>query len=84
MVVDQFMVGVLSDPKLKYEKIKNKLLYQVAPDVRFANEYFDMYLDKIQNVFNLSVHRVKNKPIKDIINYIIQSKKKSMIQKVYR
>jgi len=83
MVIDKFSREVL-DLKKPIAKNKYRLdLASFAPNKKFAPDYTEMYVDKVWLVFNVSIKKIKQKSIGEILNYLIQVKKKTMISKFY-
>lgn len=72
-VNDMFFRQVLGTPPIKNIK-KNITLSHFCKNKKFEVEFVDMCVDKIERVFNVSVRKIKNKPLEEILKYIEMKK----------
>ena len=68
-----FFKEVLGLPKpLKIKK--NMVLSHFCKHKKFEEEYVDMLVDKVERVFKVSIKKIKNKPVSEILGYIEMKK----------
>jgi hypothetical protein len=72
-VIHMFFADVLSQPIKRFSK--GAKLGDLAPDRKFEKEFVDMYVDRVQSVFGVSIKALKNKPVSDILKFLVLRKK---------
>lgn len=74
-VHEMFFKEVLGLPKpIKIKK--TTVLADFCRNKKFEKEYVDMLVDKTERVFKVSIRKIKNKPLEEILIYIEQRKVK--------
>lgn len=77
LVEHQFFMQVMSLKKIpKYDK---KLIVDFSTNKKFKEEFVDMIVDRVFIIMNCSIKKIKNKPIKEIIQYLEVQKQKRAI-----
>lgn len=71
------VIGLAKPVKIK----KNTMLRDFSPNKKFEEEYVDMIVDRVERVFNVSIRRIKNKSVEEILKYIELQKQKSALYK---
>lgn len=66
------VLGLAKPIKIK----KNTVLADFCRNKKFEKEYVDMLVDKTERVFKVSIRKIKNKPLEEILIYIEQRKVK--------
>jgi hypothetical protein len=56
----------------------SKTLGDFSTDKRFVKEFLQMYMESIQRVFGVSVFKIKDRSIREIIDFLCLNKEKSV------
>lgn len=77
-VNEMFFKEVLGLPKpIKIKKTTK--LSDFCRNKEFEDEMVDMYVDRAERTFRVSIRKMKDKPIVDLLSYIESKKKKHSI-----
>lgn len=77
-VNEMFFKEVLGLPKpIKIKKTTK--LSDFCQNKEFSDEMVDMYVDRAERTFRVSIRKMKDKPIVDLLSYIESKKKKHSI-----
>lgn len=71
-VEDIFFSKILETKKRKLKKTDT--LRTFVKIKKFEDEYVDMFVDKITLVFGCSIKKIKEKPITEILQYMVKIK----------
>lgn len=72
-ILDKFFTDVVG---VKMRKIKKTdTLRSLVTKKKFEEEFVDMYVDKVQIIFNVNIRKLKNKPLEEIILHIENQKR---------
>lgn len=66
------VLGLAKPVKIK----KTTMLADFCSNKKFETEYVDMLVDKTERVFKVSIKKIKNKPVSEILVYIEQGKQR--------
>lgn len=81
-VLDIFFKEVLGLPKpIKIKK--NTVLADFCRNKKFEQEYVDMLVDRTDRVFKISIRKIKNKSLEEILLFLEQKKKKNSMYKTF-
>lgn len=72
-VNEMFFRQVLGLPKALKIK-KNTTLASFCQNKKFETEYVEMLSDKMERVFNVSIKKIKDKPLVEILLFVEQRK----------
>lgn len=76
-VLQEFWQKVVQD---KPRKITPSMtLTDLVPDKRFKQEFLEMYVDRTELLLGMSIRRIKNKPLVEIIRFLVDLKQKKIM-----
>lgn len=74
MVYDKFFREVVGTTPRKVKK--TDYLKTLAPKKKFEDDFVEMYIDRTYLIFSVNIRRLKNKPLEEILTFILGQKQK--------
>lgn len=76
-VLDMLFKQVLEQKPKKIKK--TTLLIDFCPFKGFEKDMMQVYLDRTERIFGVSIKNLQNKPLQEIVQFLVQRKKKDSI-----